>query len=108
MDSHKILNEPLSSETINVLSEEQLDFEETYSNRTKWCATSWISSTFLILSVVCIYFVINSMEDYYNVYQCLILSQCILVCISSMVGCMFAIRACNKVKSIRIVCFGTK
>ncbi|CAL6065679.1 Hypothetical_protein [Hexamita inflata] len=107
MDSSFVASEPLSSETIPNLSQEQEEFNEIYNHRSKWCTVSWFSQVFLVLSVVCIYFVISSMEDYYDVYQCLILSQCILVCIASMVGCMFSIRACCKVKSVKMLYFGT-
>ncbi|CAL6097953.1 Hypothetical_protein [Hexamita inflata] len=79
---------------------------EVHQNRTKWCAVSWCSFCGLALSIVSIYFVISSMEDYYNIYQCMILSQCILVCIASFVGVLFSIHACFRVKSVSQVCFG--
>ncbi|CAL6015790.1 Hypothetical_protein [Hexamita inflata] len=96
-------NEPLSSDVkFNALYVQEQ--KQNNKNCVK-CVISWASFSFMLMSIICIYFVISSMEDYYNVYQCLILSQCILACIVSMIGVIFSIQACYRAKSVLAVCF---
>ncbi|CAL6097981.1 Hypothetical_protein [Hexamita inflata] len=84
----------------NVLSDEQM---EIYANRNKWCVLSWMSAVLVIISGVSIYFTIQTMEDYYNPYQCLGLSMCILVLVAAFTGAMFSVRSCFTVKSLKAI-----
>ncbi|CAL6104625.1 Hypothetical_protein [Hexamita inflata] len=84
----------------SVLSEEQMGI---YANRNKWCVLSWMSAALVIISGVSIYFTIKTMEDYYNPYQCLGLSMCILVLVVAFTGAMFSVRSCFTVKSVKAI-----
>ncbi|CAL6015709.1 Hypothetical_protein [Hexamita inflata] len=81
-------------------------FVEVYQNRKKWQLVSWCSFFSLVFSVMGIYFVIYSMSDYYDINECIKLLLCILACTASMVGVLFSIQSCYKVKSVNLICCG--
>ncbi|CAL6015708.1 Hypothetical_protein [Hexamita inflata] len=82
------------------------NFVEVYQNRKKWQLVSWCSFFSLVFSVMGIYFVIYSMSDYYDINECIKLLLCILACTASMVGVLFSIQSCYKVKSVNLICCG--
>ncbi|CAL5984858.1 Hypothetical_protein [Hexamita inflata] len=74
-----------------------------YENRNQWCVVSWISAILVITSGVSIYFIIKSLNDYYNQYWCLGLSMGILVLVLALTGIVFSVYACIKVKSFKAI-----
>ncbi|CAL6112997.1 Hypothetical_protein [Hexamita inflata] len=94
-------NEILDSDLNIEISEDQ---EEITLNRTKWCVISWTSFIFLVFSIVGVVYSIKYINDYYNLWQCLILSQCIFMLLLSMIGVCFSVQACQKMRSFPVIC----
>ncbi|CAL6114535.1 Hypothetical_protein [Hexamita inflata] len=84
------------------LSEE---YQVVYQRRVFWCIIAWCSSVMFVLSAIGIYLSIKFINQEYNVWQNLILTQCILFALVSTVGIFFSVRACYKVKSASLICF---
>ncbi|CAL5992433.1 Hypothetical_protein [Hexamita inflata] len=78
--------------------------EQIFLNRTKWCIISWISPMIFVFSMCGAVYLIYYINEFYSVWSCLILSQCILMLLVSIFGIFFSVYECYKVKSVSVIC----